>query len=250
MQDDSGKLGLTLEAVRMDADYIALRKGADQDRELEIITGNIRKASQAGVKIITYHWTVIPIRRNRQTPGRGRSTYAGFKLEDRWQDLPTGKAGRVSAEDYWERIEYFLKTVIPVATEHDVKMACHPYDPPGLPFGYQGADNWDSPSVFAAIKRYESLADTPYNGFQLCLGTACHVRGGEFIVDQIGRVLGIKPGENSADMQFTLEAVNCVGCCSLGPVMVVDGKYYGNMAVSKVERVLKNYKELEVVADD
>jgi NADH-quinone oxidoreductase subunit E len=84
----------------------------------------------------------------------------------------------------------------------------------------------------------------------VCLGTACHVRGGEFIVDQIGRLLGIKPGENSADMQFTLEAVNCLGCCSLGPVMVIDNKYYGNMAVNKVERVLKNYKELEVVADD
>jgi len=84
----------------------------------------------------------------------------------------------------------------------------------------------------------------------VCLGTACHVRGGEFIVDQIGRLLGIKPGENSADMQFTLEEVNCLGCCSLGPVMVIDQKYYGNMAVSKVERVLKNYQEREVVADD
>ena len=84
----------------------------------------------------------------------------------------------------------------------------------------------------------------------VCLGTACHVRGGEFIVDQIGRLLAIKPGQTSKDMQFTLEAVNCLGCCSLGPVMVIDGKYYGNMAVSKVERVLKNYKELEVVADD
>jgi NADH-quinone oxidoreductase subunit E len=84
----------------------------------------------------------------------------------------------------------------------------------------------------------------------VCLGTACHVRGGEFIVDQIGRLLSIKPGQTSPDMQFTLEAVNCLGCCSLGPVMVIDGKYYGNMAVSKVERVLKNYKELEVVADD
>jgi mannonate dehydratase len=50
-------------------------------------------------------------------------------------------------------------------------MACHPYDPPGLPFGYQGAENWDSPSVFEGIKRYESIVDSPYNGFQLCLGT-------------------------------------------------------------------------------
>jgi mannonate dehydratase len=50
-------------------------------------------------------------------------------------------------------------------------MACHPYDPPGLPFGYQGAENWDAPDVFAALKRYEAVVDSPYNGFQLCLGT-------------------------------------------------------------------------------
>ncbi len=65
---------------------------------------------------------------------------------------------------YWERITYFLENIIPVAREYDVRMACHPYDPPGLPFGYQGADNWDSPSVFDGIKRYESIIDT--NGIQ------------------------------------------------------------------------------------
>ena len=82
-----------------------------------------------------------------------------------------GKSGRVDSEEYWERIRYFLERVIPAAKEHDVRMACHPYDPPGLPWGYQGADNWDSPSVLEAIKRYEAIVDSPYNGFQVCLGT-------------------------------------------------------------------------------
>jgi mannonate dehydratase len=50
-------------------------------------------------------------------------------------------------------------------------MACHPSDPPGLPAGYQGVDQWDSPEIFEALKRYESIVDTPYNGFQLDLGT-------------------------------------------------------------------------------
>jgi len=171
MKDDCDKYGVMLEAIRMDAEYIKLRKGPERDRELDKIIGNIRKAAQVGVKIVTYHWTVIPIRRNRQTPGRGGTTYAGFKLEDNWRDLPAGEAGRVTSDDYWERITYFLERVIPVAREYDVRMACHPYDPPGLPFGYQGADNWDSPSVFEAIKRYEAIVDSPYNGFQLCLGT-------------------------------------------------------------------------------
>jgi mannonate dehydratase len=172
MRDDCDKYGVTFEAIRMSADYITLRKGPERDRELDHIIGNIQKASQAGVKIITYHWTVIPIRRNRQTTGRGKVTYASFRLEDNWKELPTGKSGKVSSEEYWERIAYFLQKVIPVAQQYGVRMACHPYDPPGMPFGYQGADNWDSPSVFAAIKRYEAVVDSPYNGFQLCLGTA------------------------------------------------------------------------------
>ncbi|MEK7408427.1 MAG: mannonate dehydratase [Acidobacteriota bacterium] len=171
MRDACDKNGVTLEAIRMDADYITFGKGPERDREVDNIIGNIRKASQAGVKIITYHWTVIPIRRNRKTPGRGNVTYSSFKLEDNWKDLPVGKSGNVSSEEYWERITYFLKRVIPAARQHDVRMACHPYDPPGLPFGYQGADNWDSPSVFEAIKRYEAIVDSPHNGFQLCLGT-------------------------------------------------------------------------------
>jgi mannonate dehydratase len=172
MRENCDKLGVVFEAIRMDADYINLREGLERERRLESIVGNIQKASQVGVKVITYHWTVIPIRRNSRTPGRGGSTYAGFKLEENWKDLPVEKSGRVTSDDYWERITTFLKTTVPVAKQHDVRLACHPYDPPGLPFGYQGTDNWDSPSIFEAIKRYEAVVDSPYNGFQLCLGTA------------------------------------------------------------------------------
>ncbi|MCZ2146553.1 MAG: mannonate dehydratase [Bryobacterales bacterium] len=171
MRDDCNRAGVTLEAIRMDARYITLPKGAERERELDNIVGNIQKAARNGVKIITYHWTVIPIRRNRQTKGRGNVTYAAFRLEEDWKSLPAGPSGRVDAEEYWERITHFLERVIPVAREHDVRMACHPYDPPGLPFGYQGADNWDAPSIFDAIKRYEAVVNSPYNGFQLCLGT-------------------------------------------------------------------------------
>jgi NADH:ubiquinone oxidoreductase subunit E len=83
----------------------------------------------------------------------------------------------------------------------------------------------------------------------VCLGTACHVRGGEMIIDQIGRLLEIKAGDTTKDMQFTLEAVNCLGCCALGPVMVMDGKYYGSMGVSKVEKVLEKFMKQEVPAN-
>src|SRR6476646_6443379 len=88
MREDCDKYGVTLEAIRMDADYILQPKGAERDRELETILRNIERVSQAGVKIITYHWTLIPIRRNKQTKGRGNVTYAAFQLEDNWKDLP------------------------------------------------------------------------------------------------------------------------------------------------------------------
>jgi mannonate dehydratase len=171
MRDNCDKAGMNLEAIRMDSGYIVLRKGAERERRLAAIQDNIRKAGQVGVKVITNHWWVIPIRRNTQAPGRGGSTYAAFKLEDNWKELPIGKSGRVDSDDYWERITTFLQAVIPVCKEHDVRMANHPYDPPGLPFGYQGVDSWDSPSLFDGLKRYESVVDSPYNGFQLCLGT-------------------------------------------------------------------------------
>jgi NADH-quinone oxidoreductase subunit E len=75
----------------------------------------------------------------------------------------------------------------------------------------------------------------------VCLGTACHVRGGMRLVEQIERLLKIRAGGTTPDKQFTLETVNCVGSCALGPVMIVDGEYYGKMASSKVKRVLKKF---------
>ena len=76
----------------------------------------------------------------------------------------------------------------------------------------------------------------------ICLGTACHVRGGVRIVDRAEHVLGIKAGETTSDMNFSLETVRCLGCCALGPVMVVDGKYHGKLVPAKAEDVLKSYE--------
>jgi NADH-quinone oxidoreductase subunit E len=76
----------------------------------------------------------------------------------------------------------------------------------------------------------------------VCVGTACHVRGGQRIVDEIGRRLEIAPGETTPDKNFTIETANCLGCCALGPVVVVDGEYHGGMTARKVSSVLDNYQ--------
>lgn len=73
----------------------------------------------------------------------------------------------------------------------------------------------------------------------ICLGTACHVRGAHTLLDDVKRQLCIEPGETTKDMQFTLETVNCLGACALGPIMVIDGKYHGQMSPRKAKKVLK-----------
>ncbi len=73
----------------------------------------------------------------------------------------------------------------------------------------------------------------------VCLGTACHVRGGHRIADAVSRELGINPGETTKNMKFTLETVNCLGCCAIGPIVMIDSEYYGGMTSQKVHTLLK-----------
>lgn len=75
----------------------------------------------------------------------------------------------------------------------------------------------------------------------VCMGTACHVRGAPKIMDIMEDTLGIRAGETTQDMQFTLERVNCLGCCALGPVATVDKDYHGKLNPTKVKDVLERY---------
>ena len=76
----------------------------------------------------------------------------------------------------------------------------------------------------------------------VCVGTACHVRGGQVIADNIQKELNIKIGDTTDDMLFTLETVRCLGACALGPVMEINGEYYGQLTTKKADSVLQIYK--------
>ena len=78
---------------------------------------------------------------------------------------------------------------------------------------------------------------------QVCTGTACHVKGSYRVLERLQDVLGVKPGDTTDDLLFTLETVNCVGACALGPVVIVNGKYYGYMTPGKVESLIKEHRE-------
>lgn len=97
----------------------------------------------------------------------------------------------------------------------------------------------------ATFYRAFSLQPRGRHEICVCLGTACHVRGAPRIVDQLNLQLGIRPGETTKDRQFTLEAVNCLGVCAAGPVVAIDGQYFGKMSPGKVEGVLKQFRSRE-----
>lgn len=79
----------------------------------------------------------------------------------------------------------------------------------------------------------------------VCMGTACHVRGAPKLVDQLERDLKIKSGGTTEDLNFTIEEVNCVGACALGPLVIIDGEYHGNMTSNSLSKVVEKMKKAE-----
>jgi len=86
-----------------------------------------------------------------------------------------------------------------------------------------------------------SLVPKGRHEINVCMGTACHVRGASRVLDMIRTVTGIQPGETDAEMKFSLDTVNCLGCCAIGPVMEIDAQHLGKLAPDKAARLLKNY---------
>jgi len=95
----------------------------------------------------------------------------------------------------------------------------------------------------ATFYRAFSLTPRGKHTCTVCLGTACHVRGGPKILDEFERRLKVRPGETTKDNTFTLETVACLGCCAIGPVVVVDKDYHAHTSVRQVGPILGKYKK-------
>jgi mannonate dehydratase len=149
---------------------IMLGQSPERDREIEQIQQMIRNCAKAGIPAVKYNMSILGVVRIGRTPGRGESTYSTWNYAQAPdKDKPT-VAGPVSADAYWERIEYFLARVVPVATEEKVRMACHPHDP-GMPEpeGYRGVHTvLGSPE---GLKRFVAMHESPYHGLNFCQGT-------------------------------------------------------------------------------
>jgi NADH-quinone oxidoreductase subunit E len=113
------------------------------------------------------------------------------------------------------------------------------------------------PEALFRVARHQFRFHPPgKHPIKVCLGTACHVRGGEIILENFERKLGIQDGQTTEDREFSIDRVACVGCCALAPVALVEDKVHGHMAPSKVEglilgfRLEKERREREKERDD
>jgi NADH:ubiquinone oxidoreductase subunit E len=95
--------------------------------------------------------------------------------------------------------------------------------------------------VFRVASFYKAFALTPRGRhlITVCMGTACHVRGAPRMLDELVGQLGVEPGETTADGLFTVECVNCLGACALGPVVVLDGEYHHHMTPGKLRKLVQ-----------
>ena len=102
--------------------------------------------------------------------------------------------------------------------------------------------------IYRVATFYNAFSLKPIGKYKItvCLGTTCHVKGAPRIVDTLERELGIKIGETTEDMNFTLETVNCVGCCGLAPVMTVGEDLYGKVTLAKIPKIIEQYTGIKV----
>lgn len=91
---------------------------------------------------------------------------------------------------------------------------------------------------------YKALSLTPKGEYiiTVCDGTACHVAGSMIVLDELEKMLGIKAGETTEDLKFSINTVNCIGCCAIAPVMMINERYYGNLTPKMVKEILDEYR--------
>jgi mannonate dehydratase len=165
---------------------ILLAKDPERDKAIDDICTMIRNCGRVGIPLVKYNFTFIGVVRTERTVGRGGASLSAFDYAKSKQEPPLTEAGRITEQVYWDRIEYFLKRVVPVAEEAKVKLCCHPQDP-AMPkgTGWRGVETvLGSP---AGLRRLVETVPSPYHGLNFCQGTVSEMleKPGEQIYDVI-----------------------------------------------------------------
>jgi mannonate dehydratase len=150
-----------------------LGKSPERDHDIDEISQMIRNAGKAGIPALKYNLTYLGVVRSATTRGRGGSLSSTFVYDKAKVDPQVFELAKGTDDMMWERIEYFLKRVVPVAEDAKVRLACHPNDP-GMPKGgFHGV-----PSVLSSVdglKRFVDTVPSPYHGLNFCQGTVCEM---------------------------------------------------------------------------
>jgi mannonate dehydratase len=148
---------------------IVLGKPGERDREIDGICRIIEALAEAGIGAAKYNFNVLGIPRTESETGRGGQKLSTWRADKATDGDTLTIAGKVSSEEFWERIEYFLERVVPVATANKVRLACHPHDPMTPP-GYRGFETRVLSSV-EGLMRFVQTCESPYHGLNFCQGT-------------------------------------------------------------------------------
>jgi len=149
---------------------IMLAHDPERAREIEAFQNHIRTCAKTGIRALKYNMSLLGVVRSGEVPGRGDTVYNKWNFaEAQAKNPPLTKAGTVNADQFWERIDYFLSHVVPVANEYKVQIACHPQDPGMPPQGYRGITN--VLGTMDGLKRFVGMHESPYHGLNFCQGT-------------------------------------------------------------------------------
>ena len=152
---------------------ILLAQSPERDRDIEAMQTLISNCAAAGIASIKYNMSLLGVLRTGRTKGRGDALYSTWKLREARPEKALTRAGVVDADQFWERIAYFLERVIPVANEYKVRMACHPHDPGVPPEGYQGVTR--VLGTVDGLKKFVAIEESPYHGLNFCQGTVAEM---------------------------------------------------------------------------
>lgn len=194
--DRLGAAGLVLDMVQLplpssgiwkqhQSPGIVLGRPGERDREIDGICRLIETLGELGIGAAKYNFNVLGIPRTESEIGRGGQVLSTFRADKTTDDEVMTEAGRVSAEEFWGRIEYFLERVVPVATASKVRLACHPHDPMTRP-GYRGFEQRVL-SDAEGLMRFVQTCESPYHGLNFCQGTVAE--GMEDPREEIGEVI-------------------------------------------------------------
>lgn len=169
--------GLTLEMVQLPLSSRVIEKqyspdilmaGPERDRQIDSICQLIENVATAGIPAVKYNLNIIGIPRSEMETGRGGSRNEAFRWDKMEQNADPTMAGTIEEDDNWERIDYFLERVVPVAESNRVRLACHPHDP-YTPPGYRGVTR--VLGTIDGLKKFVLMRESAYHGLNFCQGS-------------------------------------------------------------------------------